>query len=172
MADEQVAGEQESPRLSKHSKWLGFLFTFICINGSVVIFVIVIFLRTDCTDCKQHSPMLVPMLVILATLLFLLGLSMLTGFCARRKNSTALTSQVAISSIPAEDLEKSPAPILPDNRVPCGRPFVIEASSLDLPDYFTAVQNSSAVYSSADTALWTDVLEIRPPSYEQAVSSA
>ena len=159
MAEEQVIEEQEAPRSPKHSERLAFLFTFICIIASVFISVIVIFLRSECPDCKKRSPILVPMLVVLVTLLFFLGLSMLTAFCASRKNSLTLTPQVARSSIS-------------DNRVPCGQPFVTEASSLYLPDYFTAIQNTGAVYSSADTEFCTHVLEIRPPSYEQAVTSA
>ncbi|KAL9957925.1 hypothetical protein ACROYT_G034881 [Oculina patagonica] len=132
MAEEQVTEELEEPRLSKNSKLLGFFFAFICIGGSMAIFAVVVFLRKDCPDCKQRSPIVMPMLVILATLLFFLG-------------------------------------IIPCNHVVYGRPFVIEASSLDLPDYFTAVQNTGEVSSSVDAEFCTDVPEIRPPSYEQAV---
>lgn len=169
MADEQVTREQEAPRLSKNAKRLGFSFAFICINASIVIFVIVIFLRKGCPDCSQRSPILVPMLVIVATLLFFLGVSILTPLFVGRKNSSTLTPQVVISSIPAEDLEKSPAPILPYNHVP----FVASAS-IDLPDYFTAIQNTAEIYSSVDADVWTEesVPEIRPPCYEQAVQMA
>lgn len=67
MAEEQVTAEQETPRLSKNAKWLGLLFAFICINVSVALFVVVAILRKDCPDCKQSSPILLPMLIILAT---------------------------------------------------------------------------------------------------------
>ncbi|XP_078345776.1 uncharacterized protein LOC144631238 [Oculina patagonica] len=170
MAEEQVTRGQESPRLSKNSKLLGFLFAFICIGGSVAIFGVVVFLRKDCPDCKQRSPILVAMLAILGTLLFFLGLSILTAFCRRRRNSSTLPPQVVMSSIPAEDLENSPAPIRPGKHVAYGRLVVIEASSLDLPGYFTAVQNTDAVNSSAEAGFWKDDLDIRPPSYEQAVA--
>lgn len=173
MAEEQVTAEQETPRLSKNAKWLGLLFAFICINVSVALFVVVAILRKDCPDCKQSSPILLPMLIILATLLFFLGVSILTPLCLRRTRSLTRTPrELVVSSIPAGDVEKSPAPILPYNHVPNGEPFV-ESSSIDLPDYFTAVRNIGEVNLSVDAEVWTEgAPEIRPPCYEQALEMA
>lgn len=172
MAEDQVTAEREAPRLSKNAKRLGLFFVFFCIIASVVIFAVVAVLLRDCRDCKQRSPILVPMMAILATLLFFLGISILTAFCTRRKSSLTQTPRVVISSIPAEDLEKSPAPTLPYHHVPYRQPaFVVKTSPLDLPDYFTAVQNTGEVYTSLHAAARSeDILEIRPPCYEEAVA--
>ena len=171
MAEERVSGEQEAPRLPNTSKRLGFLFAFGCINASVVIFTIVMFLRKDsedCPECKKRSPMLVTMLTILATLLFFLGVSILSSLFIKRKHSSTLIPQVVVSPIPAEDLEKSPAPMLPYNHIP-----FVGSSPIHLPDYFTAVQNTGECYSSVDADVWTEgVPEIRPPCYEQALEMA
>ena len=159
---QQESGEQESPRLSKTSKWIG-LFSFVCISASVVIFTIAIFRREDCLDGDQCSPILRAMLVLLATLLFFLGVSILTPLCIRIQSSTR-TPQVVVSSIPAGDLEKSPAPILPNNHIP-----FVDIPSTDLPDYFTAVQNTGDVYLSVDAGVCSENL---PPCYEQALAMA
>ena len=170
MAEEQVAAEQETPRSSKNGRWLGLLFAFICINVSVAMFVVVI-LRKDCPDCKQFSPIPLPLLIILATLLLSLGVSILTPLLRRTRSLTQTPREVVVSSIPAGDLEKSLAPILPYYHVPHGadgEPFV-ENSSIDLPDYFTAIRNIGEVNLSVDAEVWT---EIRPPCYEQALEMA
>ena len=89
------------------------------------------------------------------------------SLCLRRTRSLTRTPQVVISSIPAGD--KSPTPILPFNH---GEPFV-EGSSIDLPDYFTAVRNIGEVDLSVIAAVWTESIpEIGPPCYEQAFEMA
>lgn len=172
MAEDQVFEEQEAPRLSKNAKRLGLSFVLFCIIASVVLFAAVAISLRGCPDCKQGSPMLVSMMAILGTLLLFLGISILTAFCRRRKSSSTRTPRVAISSIPAEDLEKSPAPTLPYYHVPHRQPtFVVKTSPMDLPNYFTAIQNTSEVYSSLHATAWPeDILEIQPPCYEEAVA--
>jgi len=172
MAGEQVTAEQEAPRLSKNAKRLGLFFVFVCINISVALLVAIAVLRKeDCPDCTQFSPILLPILIILATFLLFLGVSILTSLCLRQAHSLTRTPQVIISSIPGVgDLEKSGAPVLPYNHVPHGEPF-IEGSTIDLPDYFTAVRKIGEVDVSVDADVWTEGdPEIgRPPSYEQAL---
>ena len=170
MAEEQVTTGEEAPRLSKNSKWLGFVFAFVCISASVAIFAVLTCLRQNCLEGGPRSPIVQAMLAILGALLFFLGLSILAASCRRRKNSSP-TPQVAFcGSIAAADLETSFAPTLPYSQAADGQAFVIEASSLELPDYFTATQNTSAVYSSMDSAFWSpNVHEILPPSYEEAM---
>lgn len=109
-------------QLTKNPKWLGLCLAFVCLNISVALFVaIAIFRKEACLDCKQFSPILLPMLIILATLLLFLAVSILMSLCLRRTRSLTRTPQVLISSIPAGDLEKSPTAILPYNH---GEPFV------------------------------------------------
>lgn len=167
MAEEQVTSEQEAPKFSKNAKTLGLSFVFFCIIASVVLFAAVAMSLRDCPDCNPSSPMLVSMMTILATLLFFLGISILTAFCrscGKRKNSLTRTPRVVISSIPAEDLENSPARRLPYRQVQHRQPaFVVKTSQLDLPDYFTAIQNTGELNSSLHAAA-------QPPSYEEAVA--
>ena len=95
---------------------------------------------------------------VTTVVLFLLGVMLLalSVYYKRRQQST--TSRVAISSIPAEDLEKTPATTLHYNRV--------------LPDYFCVVQNIDEVYSSVNAATEVsseNVPETPPPRYEEAI---
>ena len=167
MAEEQVSAEQEAPRMSKNAKRLGLSFVFFCIIASVVLFAAVAISLRDCPDCKQRSPMVVPMMAILGTLLLLLGISILTAFCRGRRNSSTRTPRVVISAIHAE---KSPALALPYYYVPHGQPA---SSPEDLPNYFTAIQNTGEVYPSLPAAARLgDILEIQPPCYEEAVAMA
>ena len=106
-----------------------------------------------------------------------IGLFFLGGVCTiiffhkrRRKRSS---SEVAVSRIPAEDLEKSPSPLSPSNHSPHRSPFG-EASSLVLPDYFTVVQNAQEVSSQFNAGFWTEDIdgsddENPPPRYEEAL---
>ena len=171
MAEEQITTrDQEAPRLSKNSKRLGFIFAFVFVSASVAIFAVLTCMRKNCLEGRQRSPIVQAMLAMLGALLFFLGLSILAASCRRRKNSSP-TPQVAFSgSTVAEDLENSFAPTLPCSQVADGQPFVIEASSLELPDYFTATQTACAVFSYMESAFWSpNVHEILPPSYEEAL---
>ena len=174
MAEEQVSVEHEAPRLSKNAKRLGLSFVFFCIIASMSLFAAVVILLRDCADCDHRSPMLVSIMALLATLLLLLGISILTAFCGRRKSSLTQTPRVVISSIPSEDLEKSPVSTLPSYHVPHRQPaFVIEPSPMDLPNYFTAIQNTGELYLSLHAeARLENNFEIQPPCYEEAVAMA
>lgn len=118
---------------------------------------------------RNVSYIVAVILGVVATLLFLFGVSLIIIFWKRRLYST---TQVVVSSIPAEDLEKSPAAILPYNHVPRRLPFDVKACSMGLPDYFTAIQNfdEATFDSSLNAEVWTeDVPETPPPCYEQAL---
>lgn len=109
------------------------------------------------------------MLGITATLLFLFGLGLMIIFCGKTLHST---TQVVISSIPDEDLEKSPAPILPYSHVPHRLPFDVKAFSTGLPDYFTAIQkfDEATFDSTLNADVWREgVPETPPPCYEKAL---
>lgn len=131
MAEEQVSEEQEAPRLSKNAKRLGLTLAFFCIIASMSLFAAVAISLRDCADCNQRSPMLVPVMAILATLLFFLGISILTAFCGRRKSSLTRTPRVVVSSISSEDLEKSPVSTLPYYHVPDRQPAFVLNSPMD-----------------------------------------
>ena len=158
MAEDHATREQEAPRLSKILRWLRFIITLICIIVSVGLFV---------QNEQQRSPIPPLVLMIFAFLFNFLWVAARI-LCIKRKNSLTQTPQAVISSIPAGDLENSVVPTLPYNHVP-----FVESSSIDLPDYFTAVQNTDEGSTSENANVCTEgVPEIRPPSYEQALEMA
>lgn len=148
-------------------------FAFSCIAAGIMV-VLVRFVL-PCDDCSLPADTTFKNIYWgAAILLFLLGVMsvVLLIYYERRQNS--VTSQAAISPIPAEDLEKSPAFILPFNRVLQRQPIAQHSSTdftaLDLPDYLTAVQNIDGVYSSRNSEVWTEnVSETPPPCYEKAL---
>ena len=81
---------------------------------------------------------------------------------------------VVVSEVPIEDLEKSPAPILPYSHIP-HRPAICQACSTDLPDYFIAISNVSEVSPQLSEGFWTEDIDTSddengpPPCYEQAL---
>ena len=104
-------------------------------------------------------------------LFFLGGVCTIIFFHKRRRKQNS--SEVAVSRIPAEDLEKSPSPLSPSHLSPHRSPFG-EASSLVLPDYFTVVQNAQEVSSQFNAGFWTEDIdgsddENPPPRYEEAL---
>ena len=146
---------------------------FFCIAGSstTMYFGFVLF----CPNCTFSPDSFLVYLYWAATiLLFLLGVLLLASLACsyreRRHNNLLSTPQVVISSIPAEDLQKSPAPELPAyNHLPRHQPFG-DASSTGPPDYFIAVQNIDAVHSNVGVDVWSeDDTESPPPSYQEAL---
>ena len=140
---------------SKCRRWLSLsviAFAFLCIveSAHIIVVVFVLFMQ-DCVGCSLYSKLLGN----IAAALLAAGLLIL--------------SEVVVSLIPAEDLDKSAAPI-PFVQVPHRLPF-IETSSIDsLPDYFTVVQNADEVYLSEDADVWTENVPETPPlSYEEAL---
>ena len=170
---------QEASRSSKCTEKLFVLvlvgLAFFCIAASA--FGLLIIFTFLCPGCSSRSSSSVVNIYWGATvLLFLLGVVTLAllVYYKRGQHSTASHAQVAISSIPAEDLEKSPAAILPYNRISQHQPIALSSSthqtSLDLPDYFAVVKNIDEVYPSVNTEVWTeDVPETPPPCYEEAI---
>ena len=108
--------------------------------------------------------------------LFLLGVMTLALLMYYKRRQHRTTSRVAISSIPAEDLEQTPAPTLYYNHV-SQRQQLAQASSThptsrDLRDYFSVVsQNIDEVYSYVNAAEVSSesVPETPPPSYGEAI---
>ena len=95
--------------------------------------------------------------------------------CNKRHRPESNSVDVVVSEIPMEDLEKSPAPILPYNHIP-HRPVCAEACSTDLPDYFRAISNVPKVSPHlGQRGFWTEDIDNSdnekdpPPCYEQAL---
>ena len=171
-----MVDEQESSRSStKCTRRICLTLAFSSLTASVTIFLVVVFLFEYCPDCKKrlrdrNNSYFVRIFGTIATLLFFLGGSILTACWRRRQNNRSeAVPQVAVSLVPAEDLEKSPAPILPYNHIPRNQPIAMKASSQDVPGYST-VKNIDEVYSSVDAKVWReDVPETPPPCYEEAL---
>ena len=95
--------------------------------------------------------------------------------CNKRHRPESNSVGVVVSEIPMEDLEKSPAPILPYNHIP-HRTVCAEACSTDLPDYFSAISNVPKVSPHlGQRGFWTEDIDNSdnekdpPPCYEQAL---
>ena len=95
--------------------------------------------------------------------------------CNKRHRPESNSVGVVVSEIPMEDLEKSPAPILPYNHIP-HRPVCAEACCTDLPDYFMAISNVPKVSPHlGQRGFWTEDIDNSdnekdpPPCYEQAL---
>jgi len=166
----------------------------LCFGGSAILLLLVFLLFKPCSNCQSSKTDLVAGKICggFAILLFLVGSVAIRNCALHRRRRYGPSFEVIISHIPAEDLEKSPAPLLPYHHTPHYQPMdlCVEASTRDLPDYFTsfqnsyevetssgdlpdycsAVQNIDDVYSSFEVGFWTeDVPKTPPPCYEQAL---
>ena len=158
--------EEDTPSSSKCQRGLYssmVVFSFLGISASAIILVVIFVLFIeDCAGCRSF---LAQNLGTAAAVLFIVGLLILLTIVCYKRRQNNLTSQVVISSIPAEDWEKSAAPILPYiSQVPHRQPFVI-MPWYDLPDYSTAIQNK-------DDVLRDSVPDSLPPTYEEALEVA
>ena len=149
------------------SSAIAFAFLSIAASATILVPVLVMFIE-QCAGCRSYFTLLGAVSIALCINGLLILLTIVC--CKRWKNSP--TPPVVVSLIPAEDLEKSASPILHYNQVPHHRPF-IETSSIDLPDYFTVVQNPDEgfLYVDADV-LSENVPETPPPCYEEAFEMA
>lgn len=167
-----VDDQESSTSSTKCTRKLCLSLAFFSLAASVAIFLVIVFLFEYCPGCQLRSrnrneSYLVTIFGTIAMLLFFFGGSILTACWRRGQNSrTEGEPQVVVSLIPAEDLEKSPAPILPYNHIPRHQPIFMKATLLDVPGYSSVVKNIDDVCSS----VWTeDVLETPPPCYEEAL---
>lgn len=147
--------------------------SLFCLSGISLSAVLVTFviLTEACSSCRSFltdGPDSVWIFAITATALLIVGGCIIVAlvFRGRRLKTRHIpfSREAVISENLADDLENSSIPILAYNHVP-------HQIWSGLPDYFTAVQNITAVCSSSDTAeIQTDSFpETPPPSYEQAL---
>ena len=126
-------------------------------------------------DCSQSSIELVGKICGGAFILFFVVSGAAVIACNKRRRPESNSIDVVVSEIPMEDLEKSPAPILPYNHIP-HRPVCAEGCSTDLPDYFIAISNVPKVSPHlGQRGFWTESIDNSdderdpPPCYEQAL---
>ena len=141
--------EQENSRLSRCRASVCFLIGYILIATSLLLFIFTIFsefFTKNSNAAISKATSATVMMIFGVTLVLLVRVQL-------KKGSKFSAVKVEISAISA----------------PRRQPFV-GASSIDLPDYFTAVQDLNEVYSSVDAAFGTD--DAPPPSYEEALKMA
>ena len=106
---------------------------------------------------------------VVFSMIYLVSACVIIDSClkkTRQRNSR----EMAVSNIPDENLDNSAAPTLP-----YFPPFG-DASSSQLPDYFTAVQNVPEVSWQPNDEFWTENIDgsddenEKPPCYEQALT--
>ena len=124
-------------------------------------------------DCEKTSQGVIVhvrrFFVVFFSVIFLLSGCVIIASC-HKKTRERNSREIAVSYAPDEDLDNSPAPVLP-----YFPPFG-DASSTQLPDYFTAVQNIPEVSSQLNEGFWTEDIDGSddenedPPSYEQALT--
>lgn len=152
------------------------VFGFVCIGGCFVLASLTYILFGDCEDCetKPEDQSMVKVMRILATALFLLGILLIALSLCCKGTENSLAPQVVVSTIPAEDLEKSPAPILAYNHIPHRQAFAEDAATA-LPEFSTVVNNIDEIStSSANEGFWTEEMDVDgpvtpPPTYEEAL---
>ena len=148
---------------------------FSCIAASAVGLVVILTFR--CPGCSSvTSSSLLYAYWTATVLLLLLGVMTLALLVYYKIRQHRTTFSVAISSIPAEDLEKTPAPTLHFHHRASQPQQLDQASSthptsLDLPSYYSVVQNIDKDYSSENSAEVSseNVPETPPPRYEEAI---
>ena len=126
-------------------------------------------------DCSQSTISLVGKICGGVFILFFVVIGAAVIACNKRHRPESNSVDVVVSEIPMEDLEKSPAPILPYNHIP-HRTVCAEACSTDLPDYLSAISNVPKVSPHlGQRGFWTEDIDNSdnekdpPPCYEQAL---
>lgn len=166
-----------SPKFKKGLHISAIVFGFVCIGGCFVLASLTYILFGDCDGCepKSDDKTMVKVMRILATALFLLGILLIALSLCCRGTENSLAPQVVVSSIPVEDLEKSPAPVLAYNHNPHRQAFVDEAAAMELPDFVTVVNNIDEIRNSSENenaGFWTEDVDgpvTPPPTYEEAL---
>ena len=150
------------------------VFGFVCIGACFVLASLTYILFGDCEGCesKLEGQSMMRAMRILATVLFLLGILLIALSLCCKGTENSLAPQVAVSAIPAADLEKSPAPVLAYNHIPHRQAFA-EDSSTGLPEFLTVVNNiNETSNSTANEGFWTEDIDgpvTPPPTYDEAL---
>lgn len=143
-----------------------------CFTATTAALVLVFVLL--CAECSSPNSLVASVYWVAAIFLLCIGVTTLVMLVYVRKTGTISNLQAAISRVPVADLEKSPTPVLINNHIPHRRPWDGPSSSIDLPDYFTAIQNNCEVSSTVnvDDALLEEFPRTPPPCYEKALELA
>ena len=180
MADdtnEELRVSNLSTRLRGKAYVTVFVIAFMCIVVLSVLLALKVSAKpcnsTEKDDCSQSTIELVGGGGAFILFFVVIGAAVIA--CNKRHRPESNSTDVVVSEIPMEDLEKSPAPILPYNHIP-HRPVCAEACSTDLPDYFIAISNVPKISPHlGQRGFWTEDIDNSdnekdpPPCYEQAL---
>lgn len=167
MADNRQTanGEEESTGASTTNKTRALILSilsFLFFGAGVIIFGAVISLLTRERSSEKS-------LSIFAFLCIVFGFGLLAVYFKITKKcfNRPIAESIVVSTIPAEDLEKSPAPVLQYNYAsPCK---LFTSPTSDLPDYFTAIRNIDGLFSAADAEIWSEDITSDLPDYSTAI---
>lgn len=178
----QTSGFSQILRSSKVRKGLhvaAIVFGFLSIGGCFVLASLTYILFGDCENCSSNAndQEMVRVMRIFATVLFLLGILLIAlSLCCKGNGNSLTPSQVVVSSVPAEDMEKTPAPVLGNSHAPHRHAFAEEEStnSPALRRIRTTVENIDETENSVaeNAGFWTEEIDgplTPPPSYEEAL---
>ena len=177
---ENISEEQERvrSRWSTLSRGKRLALVLSLVLSTAAISLLIALSRKSCNtdekeDCEKTSQGVIVhvrrFFAVFLSAIFLLSGCVIIASC-HKKTRERNSREIVVSYVPDEDLEKSPAPILP-----YFPPFG-DASSSQLPDYFTAVQNILEVSSQPNEEFWTEDIDgsddenEKPPCYEQALT--
>ena len=177
---ENISEEQERvrSRWSTLSRGKRLALVLSLVLSTVAISLLIALSRKSCNtdekeDCEKTSQGVIVHVrrfsAVFFSVIFLLSGCVIIASC-HKKTRERNSREIVVSYVPDEDLEKSPAPILP-----YFPPFG-DASSSQLPDYFTAVQNIPEISWQPNEELWTEDIDgsddenEKPPCYEQALT--
>ena len=177
---ENISEEQERvrSRWSTLSRGKRLALVLSLVLSTAAISLLIALSRKSCNtdekeDCEKTSHGVIVHVrrfsAVFFSVIFLLSGCLIIASC-HKKTRERNSREIVVSYVPDEDLEKSPAPILP-----YFPPFG-DASSSQLPDYFTAVQNILEVSSQPNEEFWTEDIDgsddenEKPPCYEQALT--
>ena len=160
----EITQQEAVLRWSKYKGRICFGFGVLCLVSGLALLLVVFLYLNSCTNCdssKTNRRYTGQICGAVAILLLIIGVIFTLHHQKSLRKSSSSPPEVVVSLIPAGDLEKTPAPLLPYNHIPHQQPYV-EASSIDLPDYFTTGHNHNPI----ETSSW-DL-----PDYDTAVQNS
>lgn len=162
----EITQQETVLRWSKYKGRICFAFGVLCLVSGLALLLVVFLYFNSCTNCdssKTNRRYTGQICGAVAIILLIIGVIFTLHHQKSLRKSSSSPPEVVVSPIPAGDLEKTPAPLLPYNHIPQHQPYV-EASSIDLPDYFTTGQSSDHIQIEASS--W-DL-----PDYDTAVQNS
>lgn len=169
--------QQVFSRVLKFKRKILLAFAALCFATSLIFLsalVLRLFVKPCRGQCDDKNESLTEEFCGGMTIMLLLIGSFTLILYSYNKKTTAdtgslLIPEVVVSEIPSEDLEKSPAPVLPYRHKPFSHRSVADQNQYasDLPDYLTAVQNKDQSTEETSSRELPDYFTIYYNNYYQ-----